>query len=346
MNMRRKDGHKRAETSDPETLSSKRSYCAFIKKVVREQRAFRRDLDIAVFGSIAMDEVVPVTSFALEETTHVESFCEYPGGSGATVAVGLSRLGVSVSFAGKVGCDLPGRMLVERILIEKVDLSQLVVSPKLATLRTVILVDKEGKKRIIVPTSNVALSLSSLSEIKWRLVNKASAVYIGEVFIEIAELISSYTKSRNKPVFYRLLTPFAKLGLEKVLPVVRNANVIYTNAQAWSNLQRSSPSLYDPSDLLGFGPDTIVITRSELGCTVYTVHKTIEIKAPDLKAIDSTGAGDAFAAAFTRRILDKKSVEEAAKYASIAAALSTTKRGAWASMPSHEDICRHGSAQG
>lgn len=320
--------------------------CAFINKVVREHRALRRDLDIVVFGSIAMDEVVPVTSFALEETTPIESFYQYPGGSGATVAVGLARLGASVGFAGKVGCDVPGQILVERILMEKVDLSQLVASSELATLRTIILIDKEGKKRIIVPTNNVALSLNSPSEIEWKLVDKTSAIYIGEVFVEIAELIASYAKSRGKPVFYRLLTPYAKLGLEKVLPVIRNSKVIYTNAEGWSRLKKTSLSLSDPTDLLKFGPDIVIITRGELGCTVYTGGKAIEIKAPAVKAIDSTGAGDAFAAAFTRLILDKKPVEEAAQYASTAAALSTTKRGAWTSMPHHEEICQRASAHG
>ena len=313
-------------------------HVAFINEVTKEHRARARDLNVIVFGSIAMDCIVPVEDFTLEETAPVRSLYQHPGGSGATVAVGLSRLGVSVGFAGKIGCDPWGQMLVEEILKENVDLSQLTTSQELETLRTVILVGKEGKKRIIVPTENVAISLDSPSQIEWGRVERASAVYVGEVFLELAEFIAGYGKSRGKPVFYRLLTPFAKFGIEKLLGVLRSARVTYMNEEGWNKLCEATPSLDDPTNLLRFGPDIVVITRNREGCSVYTRQKSIEVKAPVVKAVDSTGAGDAFAAAFTKLVLNGKSVEEAAQYASTAAALSTTRRGAWPSMPTHEEI--------
>jgi sugar/nucleoside kinase (ribokinase family) len=110
------------------------------------------------------------------------------------------------------------------------------------------------------------------------------------------------------------------------------------NEKGWNTLCEVSPNLSEPKDLLQFGPDIIIKTRSRQGCSVYTRHKTIEIKAPYVLAIDSTGAGDAFAAAFTKKIIDGGSAKEAARYASTAAALSTTKMGAWASMPTDEEI--------
>jgi len=313
---------------------------AFINEIVQEHKVAARDLDAIVFGSMAMDQIVPVEDFALEETTPVCNLYEYPGGSGATVAVGLSRLGLAVGFAGRVGCDSWGQRLVEDIVKEKVDLSQLVPSPELKTLGTVILIGKEGKKRIVVPTSKVAISLDSPSQIEWRRVEKASAIYLGEVFLELAEFIAGYAKSRGKPVFYRLLTPFARLGIEKLLGVLRSTKVVYMNEEGWGKLRGISSSLSDPANLLQLGPDIVVVTRNMQGCSVYTKQKTTEVKAPVVKAVDSTGAGDAFAAAFTKRILDGRPAGEAARYASTAAALSTMKMGAWASMPTSDEISR------
>lgn len=313
-------------------------HSAFINEVVGKHRTAARDIDVVVFGSIAMDQIIPVEDFVLDETTQVESLYESPGGSGATVAVGLSRLGLATGFAGRVGCDLWGQRLVEEILKENVDLSQLVPSRELETLRTTILVGKEGEKRIVVPTTNMAISLDSPSQIEWRKVEKVSAVCLGEVFVELAEFIAGYAKSRGKPVFYRLLTPFAKFGIEKLQGVLRSAKVTYLNEEGWSKLSSASSGLSDPADLLRFGPDIVVVTRSRQGCSVYTKQKTVEVKAPAVKSIDSTGAGDAFAAAFTKLVLDGRSVEEASQHATAAAALSTTKRGAWASMPTHEEI--------
>lgn len=311
---------------------------AFIDEVVEEHRAGTRNLDITVFGSIAMDQIVPVQSFALEETTTVENLYEQPGGSSATVAVGLSRLGLGVGFAGRIGCDLWGQRLVEEILKEKVDLSQLVPTPELRTLRTIILSGGEGRKRMVVPTTNVAVSLDSPSQISWERVEKASAVYLGEVFLELAEFIAGYAKSRGKPVFYRLLSPFAEFGIEKLLGVLRSVKVVYMNEQGWSKLLEASGHLSDAANLLQFGPEILAVTKSEQGCAVYTKGKTVEVRPPDVKVVDTTGAGDAFAAAFTKTVLEGKPVEEAARYASTAAALSTAKIGAWASMPNHKEI--------
>lgn len=313
-------------------------YSAFINEVVEEHRAANRDLDIIVFGSMAMDQVVPLRDFTLEETTAVENIDHYPGGSGATVAVGLSRLGLRVGLAGKVGCDPWGQMLVEDIVKENVDLSLLVPSPGLGTLRTIVLIAKGGEKRMVVPTTNVAISLDSPSEIEWRMIEKASAIYVGEVFLELAEFIAGYAKSRGQQVFHRLLTPFARLGVEKLTGVLRSSKVSLMNEEGWRRLCTASPNLSDPRDLLQFGPGVVIVTRNRGGCSIYTKEKTIEVKAPVVSAVDSTGAGDAFAAAFTKLILDGKSVEEAARYASTAAAISTTKWGAWASMPTHDEI--------
>jgi len=313
-------------------------HSAFINEVVEEHRAVARDLDVIVFGSIAMDQIMPVEDFTLEETTSVENLYQYPGGSAATVAVGLSRLGSTVGFAGRIGCDLWGQRLVEEILKENVDLSQLVPSRELETLGTIILIGKEGKKRIVVPTANVAISLDSPSQIEWRRVEEASAIYLGEVFLELAEFIAGYAKSRGKPVFYRLLTPFAKLGIEKLLGVLRSVKIAYMNEEGWGRLRTVSPGLSDPANLLQFGPEMVVITRNRQGCSLYTKQETFEVEAPAAKAVDTTGAGDAFAAAFTKILLDGGTAKEAAQYASTAAALSTTKMGAWTSMPTHREI--------
>jgi len=313
---------------------------AYVSEVVSEHKAAARDLDIVVFGSVAMDQVVPVEDFALGETTPVGSLYQYPGGSGATVAVGLSRLGLVTGFAGRIGCDFWGQRLVEEILKENVDLSQLVPSEQLETLRTIIMVDKEGRKRMIVPTTNVAISLDSPSQIEWRRIEKASAIYLGETFVELAELIAGHAKSQGKPVFYRLLSPFAKFGMEKLLGILKSVKVTYMNEQGWNRLSEVSPRLSDPANLLEAGPDIVSVTKNRQGCSVYTKQKKIEVKAPVVKSIDSTGAGDAFAAAFTKLTLDGRPVEEAARYACAAAALSTTKRGAWASMPRREEISR------
>ena len=64
----------------------------------------------------------------------------------------------------------------------------------------------------------------------------------------------------------------------------------------------------------------------------------IYLKATSVKAIDTTGAGDAFNAGFAAALMENQGIHEAIAFASATAGLSTTKIGTANSMPSREEI--------
>ncbi len=82
----------------------------------------------------------------------------------------------------------------------------------------------------------------------------------------------------------------------------------------------------------------LIITLGEDGAVILDGDKVIRVPAPKVEAVDTTGAGDAFNGALAVGLSKDLDMKEALTFANQVAAISTTKQGAAASMPSLEDI--------
>ncbi|GAA0681616.1 2-dehydro-3-deoxygluconokinase [Dyella sp. SG562] len=85
--------------------------------------------------------------------------------------------------------------------------------------------------------------------------------------------------------------------------------------------------------LLGYGVELIALKMGAQGCYVATLHQRTLVPAYAVEAVDATGAGDCFGGAFVARLVAGDDAVAAARYANVAAALSTTGYGAVASIP-------------
>jgi ribokinase len=88
----------------------------------------------------------------------------------------------------------------------------------------------------------------------------------------------------------------------------------------------------------GLGPQISLITLGSRGVVVFD-GKTVEHVPPfAVKAVDTTAAGDAFAAAFGVALAEQMSVSEATRFAAAAGALATTQHGAQPAMPTRDAV--------
>jgi len=85
------------------------------------------------------------------------------------------------------------------------------------------------------------------------------------------------------------------------------------------------------------GPQIIIITQGAKGALIYDGIRLIQVSAPKVTVVDSTGAGDVFAAAFLACYLDCSDPIAASRFAVVAAALSTRGFGA-SRLPSQREI--------
>ncbi len=89
-----------------------------------------------------------------------------------------------------------------------------------------------------------------------------------------------------------------------------------------------------------FGPDTVIVTRGSKGCLAIHGNKLYEQKAYRVKVVDTTGAGDAFTAAFIYSLLRKDAMTFALKFASVCASLNVKSFGAVKNFPTENDILK------
>jgi len=89
---------------------------------------------------------------------------------------------------------------------------------------------------------------------------------------------------------------------------------------------------------LSLGPEVVILKQGRAGALLATARERLQLPAPAVAAVDSTGAGDVVAGAFLARILGGDEPESAARYAVTAAALSTTGYGAVAPIPRAAEV--------
>ena len=105
---------------------------------------------------------------------------------------------------------------------------------------------------------------------------------------------------------------------------------------------RMLTGLTDPDAMLDFylrlGPKVVVLKMGEAGAYLATPDRRVRIPKHDVQVVDATGAGDTFCGSFLARILAGDAPEQAARYASVAAALKCTGYGAVAPIPRAADV--------
>jgi ribokinase len=127
------------------------------------------------------------------------------------------------------------------------------------------------------------------------------------------------------------------------IPVSSKMNMLIVNETEASQLVGTSVKCLDDArdaayQLHEMGPAVVVVTLGPEGS--YVVHKNegSHVPAYKVKAVDTTGAGDAFCGALAVALLEEKSLEEAVRFATAASAISVTKTGAQPSIPKREEI--------
>jgi len=301
--------------------------------------------EVAVFGSAALDVYGHVERLpASDEVAYVEEKGRYPGGMGANVAVALAKLNVPISFCGRIGSDYAGRILLENLSKNHVDISNVHLVDA-SSLQTLILNDDQKHRWLFtIGSPQAAISIITPEEIDWKVFDQCKIVYVGEVFIEIASAIADYARAKNKVVIYRPGLPYMKFGIEKLQKILEHTNIFILNQVGWKQLQTASrEEIRSPVDLLKHGPTSVILTKGAEGCEILSDGSQQEIPVASelqtkFKTVDPTGAGDGFSAGLIKGLLLGWSFEKAASYGQVVASITCSRVGAGNSFPSEEEV--------
>ena len=295
---------------------------------------------VIVFGSINMDLVVYSDKQpAKGETILGNSFETFQGGKGANQAVAVAKLGLPVSLIGKVGNDVFGDELLENLNRETVDTSMIVRHEGPSGVAFIYVFEQTSENHIIVISgSNKEVKSNQISDKEL----STSDVLISQLEVPPSEIEDLFIRAKNSGT-YRMLNAAPALEISKNL--IRETDLLVMNESELENLSERSvdneniDSIAEAIKVLNLKTtQSIAVTLGSKGVYVYTNQKGDFIDGHKIEAVDTTGSGDCFIGALATHYLKSNDLLDSVNFANKAAALSVTKRGASASMPTLEEV--------
>ena len=294
------------------------------------------ELDAVVLGGAAMDLVARVEVLPPKDGLAVaRTYTRFPGGSAANVAVGIARLGHRVGFAGKMGDDEDGRLLIRAFEDEGVDTRAIITETGRPTATCFIGLDAQGDRIIFVLPG--ASLVETVSELDRAYVSRGRVLFVGPAYTEVATAAVSAAHDRGATTFYAPGGAWGPDGLAGIQPVLELADVlIVSHTEATALTGQSSPE-EALQTLSGMGLPVVVVTLGQQGALVSAGAGTTVVPALSVTgARDTTGAGDAFAAGLVAGYLEGLDWEASARLGSAAAALKIQHLGARSGLPTRE----------
>ncbi len=266
------------------------------------------------------------------------------GGGAANVAVGLARLNVPSVLISRVGNDLFGQFLLRELGEESVGTKHIQVDPRASTGFVVALISKNGERTMYsFRGANVKLSYE---EVEYSSLSEITIFHLsGYSFLEDPQRTSTL---RLMELAYRFRSRVsvdlgperAQIDAEDLSQIIARANVLFLSADDALRLYHTSSWIDSIRQLLKAGPNTVALKAGKKGCYVGRGKATVHVQPFHVKAVDTTGAGDAFDAGFLLGILNDWSLEKTATIANAVAALKITKAGAVDGLPTRKELIR------
>ena len=245
------------------------------------------------------------------------------GGGGTNTGVAFSRLGLKAAYLGNLGKDHSADLVLNLLNNEKI--SFIGTQSDNITNYSIILDSKDSDRTILVyKDASAKLSYDKIkkSNLKTKWFYFSSLVK-GAFKTQCS--LANYAVRNNIKVAFNPSSYQAKKGLKYIMPVLKKTNILILNAEeACLLLRRDRSKRFQKnviksnlSELASYGPSIVAITKGSKGVDVFCSGSYIHSKAKKVRAVETTGAGDAFASSFVAGIIMGKPIGDAVKMGQI-----------------------------
>ncbi|OAQ14256.1 aminoimidazole riboside kinase [Bibersteinia trehalosi Y31] len=275
------------------------------------------------------------------------------GGAPANVAVGVSRLGVSAGFIGRVGHDPLGKFMQQTLKAENVGVEQMILDPKQRTSTVIVGLD-DGERSftfMVNPSADQFLEVADLPQFQadeWlhccsiALINEPSRSTTFEAIRRIKQAGGFFSFDPNlRESLWKSLDEMKQVvnqavALADVLKFSEEELTLLTDTTTLEAAAAAITALY-PEKL-------IIITLGKDGAIYHLNGESKLVAGKALKPVDTTGAGDAFVSGLLAGLSQssdwkKESVlVDIIRKANASGALATTQKGAMSALPSKAQL--------
>jgi ribokinase len=288
---------------------------------------------IAVLGSTNMDLVAYVEKAPQRgETVTGREFRTIPGGKGANQAIAAAHAGATVSMIGAVGNDSFGVKLRSTLEHSGVDTDHLRTVEGPSGTAHIVVDDEGGNAIVVIPGANG--TVDHLAPGDEGLIANADALLL-QLEIPLPAVLAGARAARAHGI-RTILTPAPAQPLP--IELLNAVDLLVPNEHEAATLTGRTDARSAAVALLEEVPE-VVVTLGSAGCLYATRGADpVTVPAPQVTAVDSTGAGDTFVGTLAVALGEGRPMPQALRWAAEAAALSVQREGASTSMPYRSEI--------
>lgn len=256
-----------------------------------------------------------------------------PGGAGGTIATALARLGHQVKIATRVGIGPFSEVALKNIMESGVDTSCIQRDETLQTGSVLLLVTPDAQRTMLSSagaTRHLDAAFLNPDDITScdALVMSAYSL-IGGLQREYAVKALDIAKRAGLTTFIDMGSGAVNALQDRLISLTQDFDYLLMNQKELLTLTGASSISEAVTGLAHDGIKRVIVKVGEKGSMVITPEITDLIEAYEIdNAVDSTGAGDYYTAAFAHGIMEGYDLREAARFGNIAGALNTTQVGA------------------
>lgn len=296
---------------------------------------------VTVFGSFAVDLVARTPHLPVPgETVKGSSFHQSAGGKGFNQGIAAHKAGGEVAMVTKLGRDSLANVALAEMDAVGMAKDYLFYSDEAATGTSLILVNEQTSQNeiVIVPGACATITPADIAKVEQRIRASAYVLLQLEINQDANEAVAALAKESGVKVILNT-APYQPVSDE----FLRGTWLVTPNEVEAEELTGIAVTDLESADraaavLFDRGVQNVLITLGSRGVYLNADGRSEIIPAYHVKAVDTTGAGDAFNGGLLTALSEGKSLHEAAVFANALAALSVQRPGASPSMPTRPEI--------
>ncbi|OGW12533.1 MAG: hypothetical protein A3G93_02825 [Nitrospinae bacterium RIFCSPLOWO2_12_FULL_45_22] len=289
--------------------------------------------DVVGVGLNAVDYLCIVPHYpCFNSKVKMLDFKREAGGQIATALVALSRWGLRTAYIGKVGDDEWGRFTRQDLEREGVDISGLITATGTTSQFAFIMVDQICGERTIVWHRSEEVCLKP-EELNPEIIKAGRLLHLDGHEIEAAITAAHWAREAGIKIV---------LDIDSINPktseLIRLTHILASDQEFPYNYTGQNDPLKALRHIQQQGPEVVVMTLGKEGSLALWGDKVFRTPGPEVRAIDTTGAGDLFHAGIIYSLLQGWGPEDSLIFANAVAALSCQKLGGRAGIPSLKEV--------
>ncbi|MGJ8680919.1 carbohydrate kinase family protein [Paraglaciecola sp.] len=311
---------------------------------------------VICFGEAIIDFLNTATS--KEGKLSLNQFTQFPGGAPANAAVAVAKLGGNAKFVGQLGDDPFGHFIIDALESYGVDTSYTYIHPTAKTALAFVFLDEQGERTFSFHREATADLVFEKSQIDPLCLAQPSIFHfcsntlthsaIAEVTNEFVDIAVQQQSTISFDVNLRHnLWQSGEADKERVTALVHKSHIVKFSKEEIDYLCDGQISVYIKA-CFSHQVKVILITDGANPVQIITANSRLCIQPPGIKAVDTTGGGDAFIGAVlfglsksAGQALDNiENLKGLVEFASQCGALAVSRQGAFPAFPQFSEVER------